>query len=213
MAAERIAELPRVGNALCLDLVNVVEPRVGEVDRDHLQAFDDLVEWAARGEVIDAERAAALRDHAARDPAVAARAHGAAIELRETMYAIFASIASDDVPPAEALDDLATAHADLIRRAGLAPKGDSYCWDWSGPCEDPEVPLLGPVAASAIDLLRAGPLDRLKACPVGDGGCGWLFVDTTKNRSRRWCSMEDCGGRAKARRHYRRHREARTAAS
>jgi predicted RNA-binding Zn ribbon-like protein len=50
-------------------------------------------------------------------------------------------------------------------------------------------------------LLTQGQLDRLGECP----SCGWLFLDTSKNRRRRWCSMATCGSRDKARRYYERH--------
>lgn len=206
MTVDRIADLPRVGNAVCLDLVNLVEPRVGEVERDHLQTFEDLVEWAAAGEVITDEQASTLLERAAERREAGVLAHRRAVALRETLHVVFAAIAAGDAAPHDALHDLVTVHADLVRRAGLAAKGAGYCWDWTGPWQELEVPVLGPVTASAIDLLRTGPLDRLKACPIEDGGCAWLFVDTSKNRSRRWCSMEDCGSRVKARRHYQRHR-------
>ena len=61
--------------------------------------------------------------------------------------------------------------------------------------------MLWPVVQSAVDLMTSPELDRVGQC-ADDRGCGWLFVDTTKNRSRRWCDMRDCGNRAKARRHY-----------
>jgi predicted RNA-binding Zn ribbon-like protein len=62
--------------------------------------------------------------------------------------------------------------------------------------------MLAPIVKSAADLLLSDMLDRVKQCE-GDP-CGWLFLDTSRNRSRRWCSMEDCGNRAKARRFYQR---------
>ena len=52
-----------------------------------------------------------------------------------------------------------------------------------------------PVAYAGLELLLHGPLDRIKGC----GGCRYLFIDETKNRSRRWCSMDDCGTREKMR--------------
>src|SRR5262249_59673789 len=58
------------------------------------------------------------------------------------------------------------------------------------------------VADAAARLLAGGDLERLKDCP----GCGWFFLDRSKNGSRRWCSMAMCGGSAKARRYYRRRR-------
>lgn len=67
---------------------------------------------------------------------------------------------------------------------------------------------LWPVALSATGLLTSGNLERVKECPVGEGGCVWLFYDASKNKSRRWCSMADCGSRAKMRRMYARRRSA-----
>jgi predicted RNA-binding Zn ribbon-like protein len=55
--------------------------------------------------------------------------------------------------------------------------------------------ILGPLAWAAVDLLRGDELNRLKRCPQHD--CHWLFIDRTKNRSRRWCEMATCGNRAK----------------
>jgi predicted RNA-binding Zn ribbon-like protein len=61
--------------------------------------------------------------------------------------------------------------------------------------------VLWPVSWSAAELLTHGPLDRIRECP-GQGNCGWLFLDVSKNASRRWCDMRVCGNRAKARRHH-----------
>jgi predicted RNA-binding Zn ribbon-like protein len=51
----------------------------------------------------------------------------------------------------------------------------------------------------AVDLLCGMDATRLKRCPVQEGGCGWLFLDHSRNRSRRWCAMEDCGTDVKSR--------------
>jgi predicted RNA-binding Zn ribbon-like protein len=65
-------------------------------------------------------------------------------------------------------------------------------------------------ADAAVDLLRTLDVRHLKTCPLADGGCGWLFLDRSRNSSRRWCSMDDCGARAKARRLTARRRDARS---
>jgi predicted RNA-binding Zn ribbon-like protein len=57
------------------------------------------------------------------------------------------------------------------------------------------------IAQSAVELLTEGELRRIKQCP-GAGDCGWLFYDTSRNGTRRWCSMEGCGSRVKMRRQY-----------
>jgi len=63
------------------------------------------------------------------------------------------------------------------------------------------------VVHDAAGLLTSEKLDRVEEC--ADDRCGWLFLDVSRNRSRRWCAMEDCGNRAKARRHYKRKRAVR----
>ncbi len=84
-------------------------------------------------------------------------------------------------------------------------RGRGFIWDWQ---DDPEPALdrvLWPIIRSAAQLLIADELSRLKLCDADD--CGWLFVDGSRNRSRRWCDMSDCGNRAKARRYRERQRE------
>ena len=81
----------------------------------------------------------------------------------------------------------------------MAPAGGGYDWSWAGRPDDLARPLW-PVARSAVELLTLGDLARVRECP-GAGDCGWLFYDTSRNGSRRWCSMEGCGSRVKMRRH------------
>jgi predicted RNA-binding Zn ribbon-like protein len=67
--------------------------------------------------------------------------------------------------------------------------------------------ILWPILRSAARLLTDGDHSRLGQC-ADDRGCGYLFYDTSRNRSRRWCDMNSCGNRAKSQRHYARHRTA-----
>jgi predicted RNA-binding Zn ribbon-like protein len=83
---------------------------------------------------------------------------------------------------------------------------------------EPGRPRLEPTERETIDGAIAGLIaivatemlgdrwSRLKVCPGVE--CGWAFYDHSRNRSGRWCSMSICGGRAKARAHYRRRRGA-----
>ena len=100
--------------------------------------------------------------------------------------------------------DLAALNAALskvLANACLVPAEDGFAWAWGG--EDAALRrVLWPIVRSAAELLTSDKLDRVGQC-AGDS-CGWLFLDTSRNRSRRWCEMEHCGNRAKARRHYRR---------
>lgn len=69
--------------------------------------------------------------------------------------------------------------------------------------------LTDPILIDAGELVTDGRLDRIGQCDP-DEGCGWLFLDTTRNGSRRWCSMDTCGSAAKARAWYHRHRSGET---
>ncbi len=84
----------------------------------------------------------------------------------------------------------------------LIQKGGSYTWGWDNQTLSLES-ILWPISYSAAELLKQGDLRRIGECADVDG-CGWLFFDTTKNHSRRWCDMKDCGNRDKVRRYYKR---------
>jgi predicted RNA-binding Zn ribbon-like protein len=142
-----------------------------------------------------------------------------ALELRAAIDATFRALAAGHDPPPDALDALRGFDAEAIARGRLtkveaapvsggrltkveaAAVAGGYDWTW-----DPADPdrILHAIARSAVDLLRAGPLDRLKQCAV----CPWLFLDASRNHSRRWCSMNECGGRDKMRRYRARRRRA-----
>jgi predicted RNA-binding Zn ribbon-like protein len=88
--------------------------------------------------------------------------------------------------------------AGAMAHARLRPVAEGFEWSWDD--DDDLNRIVWPVAKSAADLLAEGDLGRVRKC--GSHDCTWLFYDTSKNRSRRWCDMKGCGNRAKARRHY-----------
>jgi predicted RNA-binding Zn ribbon-like protein len=211
-----VADLVRNGGRLCLDYINTVEPRTGPVSREWLTGYSDLVEWARHGGLLDEAAAGALRRAAAAQPAAARAAFQTAIDLREALFRLFAAIADNTAPADADLEVLRRAFAAAAQHGRLAPHAGGFDWIWdaavaavpSGESADPLDRPWWPVAASAVELLTHGPLERIKQCPT-DEGCSWLFVDATKNRSRRWCSMDDCGSEVKARRQTDRRRDAR----
>ncbi|WP_344917798.1 CGNR zinc finger domain-containing protein [Streptosporangium oxazolinicum] len=175
-----------VGNALCLDFANTVNSRP-VVRRDWLATPEEAVTWArAAGRPI--ERRAGL-----------VAALPGARELRETVFRVFRPLADGDEPPRADLDAVTAAYADGLAHARLEPDDGRFRFAWTAPRTVGT--LLWEVAASAADLLTRGPLERVQACP----SCSWLFLDTSKNGRRRWCSMTTCGSRDKARRYYAAH--------
>jgi predicted RNA-binding Zn ribbon-like protein len=84
---------------------------------------------------------------------------------------------------------------EALAAARLIESGGAFRWTWDADA-DLERPIW-PIVHAAIELLTAGPLDRVKACAL----CQYLFIDRSKNRSRRWCSMAACGTTEKMRRY------------
>jgi predicted RNA-binding Zn ribbon-like protein len=198
------------GGRLCLDFANTVEPREAQPQHDYLRSYADLVRWVRHADAIDDATAERLLERAAGREDAAADSLAAAIALREATYRAFVALAHGEAPAAGDLDRLQSAYASAMRHARLTPDEGELGWSWD---EDPaHAEALDrawwPMARSAVDLATAGPAVRIKQC-AGTTGCGFLFFDTSKNRVRRWCSMEECGGQTKARKQTARRRAAR----
>ena len=202
-----------VGGRLCLDFANTMEGRGGARPGEFLRDYADLVAWGMYAGAIPEGGAARLTVEANRRPEQAAAAYRRAVDFRETLYRVFSAIAAAAPPAAIDLDALRRADVAGLHHARLALTGGGFAYAWPAETVDLDR-ILWPVARSALDLLTAGDLGRLKECPGGGGGpCTWLFVDASKNAVRRWCSMAECGGEAKARRQTSRRRAARTASN
>jgi predicted RNA-binding Zn ribbon-like protein len=188
-------EMPNlIGGALCLDFANTVDPRHTPGRREYLDSYPALAAWGRHAGAAGGDPAADG------DLAAAGRVLDRAIKLREALYPLFRA-AAEGRPPAAG--DLGVLQAELTLalphlRVTWSPAGFAREWERGSPALDQ---VLWPVAWSAAELLTHGPLDRIRECP-GQGNCGWLFLDLSKNASRRWCDMRVCGNRAKARRHY-----------
>ena len=174
----------RVGGNLALDLANTISWRSTARETDHLADADAIVAWVRAVGLVSGNFAIP----AARRPAFATEVRG----LREAVMRAGKAIADGKPPPKDALAAIRDVAASSLASASLrgAPIEISFA---------PEDRILGTLAWAALDLLRSDQLDRLKRCPADN--CHWLFLDRTKNRSRRWCDMATCGNRAKARQH------------
>jgi predicted RNA-binding Zn ribbon-like protein len=206
VGATSAATVGLLGGKLCLDFANTVEPRHGDDQRDYLAGYPDLVRWAEHAGALNEEEARRLLGVAEARPSEAADAFGRAVILREAIYRVFSAVAYGEHPEASDLDALRAAHLEALAHYRIVRTAEGFGWDLA------EGDGLGrpvwQVSLSATGLLTSGELDRVKACPTGEGGCAWLFYDESKNKSRRWCSMEGCGSRAKMRRMYARRRGA-----
>lgn len=203
-----IETLRLVGGRLCMDFTNTMDPRLGKHPRDFLADYTDLVQWSRyAGVLTDGEAEYLLRD-AAHRPTEATRTFERAIALREALYRIFSSVAHSAFPESTDLSTLKAIFINAMTYAQLIPAVHGFRWDWAER-KNALDQMLWPVARSAVELLTSEEVKKVKECP-GVGDCGWLFLDTSKNGSRQWCSMEGCGSRAKMRRQYARTRAERS---
>lgn len=182
----------RVGGHPALDLCNTRAWRL-EASRstNRLATPADLTDWYDSVFAGSEDRWTPVADTAAL---------GQVCELRDALLEVLDAHVTGVPAPAPAWDTTAAAW-----RAALAAStpAEQLPWVWHVDPHAPDAPLhrLGLLAA---DLLSRADLDRLRRC---DGpGCGWLFLDQTRNRSRRWCDPDDCGNRARVRAHTERHR-------
>jgi len=184
-----------VGGNLALDFLNTrAGPPNGPPDDDLLVGYDGLVAWAKHAGSLTELDARRLQRQGQRDRPGAHNVINGAIRLRDELDAIFRAIATGHRPPERSVAALRTAEAEALTRAALLPEDGGFAWSWAA--DRTLARPLGPVIHAAIELLTSGPLDLLKAC----GGCSFLFVDESNNRSRRWYSMDDCGSNEKVRR-------------
>lgn len=197
------ANIEFLGGRLSLDFANTVDWHASQRPIEFLTSYSELVAWSVHAEVLTQGQGEQLRQEAAAHPADAEAVLRRAISLREATYRVFSAISHGLRPEESDLTVLNTELAGLLAQSRLGWRGDSLDWQWAGGARALDR-MLWAVVRDASDLLTSGELDRVGQC--ADQRCGWLFLDTSRNRSRRWCSMAYCGNRAKARRHYERSR-------
>ena len=196
----------RIGGDLCLDYVNTVDWHSSDHPVEYLREYEDFVQWAHYGGLLTREQATHLRAVAAAAPEQSRQTLDTARALREALYRLFRAATMQAAAAQTDLDLFNTELGKALTHACLLPTAPGFVWGWQEATERLDAPLW-PVLRAAADLLAGPQLARVRQC--ADGNCGWFFLDTSKNHSRRWCSMEGCGSRAKARDYYQRKRAAR----
>lgn len=197
--AEKEFEL--LGGLLCLDFLNTIHEYGAADPKEELHSFQDLVSFASQSGAITNVEAAGLRRVAIRRPAAADRALSSARECRQFLYGIFSSIAQNRSPSGDHLDALNRWLARIYGNLRIQNRNGDLRWTWKNAPDDLNR-VLWPIFHSAAELLTTGQMKLVRECDSQT--CTWLFLDHSKNRTRRWCDMKTCGNRAKWRRHYKR---------
>jgi predicted RNA-binding Zn ribbon-like protein len=204
----RLSDHDRDGGHLVLNFVNTlggVRGRHPNPTDELLHDYGDLLAWSRFMGTLDGEAAERLARRARRRPSEAAATLERALDLRARFDRVFRSLAEGGEPARSDLDALRDEAAGALAHGQLVAGEDGFRWSWPdrGALEAP----LWPLARAAVELLTEGPLERLSGC----ARCRWLFLDESRNRSRRWCSMEGCGTNAKKERYVERRRARRAA--
>lgn len=193
-----VQDMDLIGGELCLDLVNTASERHAGPMKERLWEYEDLVQWGLLTGSLDGKAAARLERAAAADEGRAAESLERARAVRDATYRVFHALVAEQEPAAADVALLSEAGAEATGAQRLAVRDGVFEMEW--PDTDDLDRAWWPAATSAVALLLSEELGRVKECATEN--CNWLFMDMSRNRSRRWCDMKDCGNRAKARRHY-----------
>lgn len=204
MSEDLLTGLNLIGGRASLDFLNT-EGGTRASPPDRVRDYSDLARWATYAGVIGDGEAARLLELAAADPAEARRVHRRAIEFREALFRILDGLGRGAFADLEDRAILDREVAEALTHQRLVPHDGHFDWEIAADTDRMDR-ILWLLAADAADLLVSEQLDRVKQC--GGEKCGWVFVDESRNRSRRWCQMSDCGNVAKQRRYQKRHGKA-----
>jgi predicted RNA-binding Zn ribbon-like protein len=196
------------GGTLCLDFANTVSNRkIASEVCDHLASYSDLLAFATQARYLPVEFVRKLTAASQYDPQAAGRTLERAHRLREAIYRTFLACADRRSPPPDDLKLIQTMTVAGWKYSWLTKAGLTYRWVLKRERATRPDGLLWPIARSAAELLTSDRLKKVRVCEANT--CAWLFLDESRNHSRRWCDMKVCGNREKARRHYQRvHRES-----
>jgi len=190
-----------IGGARSADFANTLDWRLRKEPVELLRTYEDLLRWGRSSEILTPAEAGELKAWGEAHPAAARRTLSHAVQVREAIAEVFLAVIREVPVPQESLARLDAACRAAGAARALRPEGTGAAWGWKEDRPSPER-VTWAASLDAARILTSPDRRRLRQC--GDFECGWLFLDTSKNRSRRWCSMKGCGNRNKARSYYRR---------
>jgi predicted RNA-binding Zn ribbon-like protein len=188
---------------LCLDFCNSGQGARGSRGEEWIADYGELLGWLQAAGAVAPRQASALRAAAERAPDAAERVWSRALRFREALARVLLARARAKSPEAADLRAVEAEYVRTARYARLAVTEQGFSWALDGPADELEL-ALRPIVGSAVSLMTSPRMARLRRC--GNQTCYWLFIDETKNCSRRWCEMASCGNLMKVRRHRERQR-------
>ena len=185
-----------IGGDLSTDFTNTKSGRLEGTGHDHVQTYADVVEFVRLAGLLKPADARRLIGEAARHPEKATQIHRRAVALREASFRAFERVIQGKVPAREDVELISNETADALGHAQMVKTADGFDWDW--PAGDDLARPVWPIARAASAVLTS-PEARSLLRECSDDTCAWLFIDRTKNHSRRWCDVNTCGSRNRVR--------------
>lgn len=187
-------------NRLCLSFLNTVDWHASDNPVEGLNSYADLINWGRIVDLISPAEGDHLLVRAKQDTTGAEKALIDARSLREAIYNVLLTLSRSGRFEQSDLDLINAFLTESCTHQKLISTETGFSLGWETDPIDPGM-ILWPVVQSAADLMASEDLIHAKIC-ADDRGCGYAFLDLSRNHNRRWCSMDSCGNRAKARRHY-----------
>jgi predicted RNA-binding Zn ribbon-like protein len=212
-----------MGN-VCLDFINTLDNRPSGKPKELLKSYYELARFGEDTGILTPQELDFFYERVHLIPDEAQEAMRRARNLREALYDIFSAVLNKKPAPQLALDRLntnlhdAALHSWLVQpkiaepkiaepkivepkivEGKLPPDDGRLQWRFE-PMTASLGAMLRPIARAAADLLASSDLALVRTC--ASPTCQWFFLDTSKNHHRRWCSMKQCGNRAKVRSFY-----------
>ncbi|HEX7735295.1 MAG TPA: ABATE domain-containing protein [Ktedonobacteraceae bacterium] len=203
--SDTITQFEFSGGRVCLDFINTLSDRWRVQPVEVLHTYADLLAWARLAQILDEKQSAQLERGAEQQPELAARGLVEIKQARNVLFQMMSKIAGGKPGNAWEIGQFNQLFTASMTHLSLMPSGPGFAWHWSEQGNSYHLPLW-PIIRDAAELLTSPDLRFVRMCASDD--CDWLFLDTSKNHSRRWCDMNTCGNRAKARRYYGRQKQA-----
>ena len=182
----------QVGGHLALDFCNTAGEHLSEKPDELLRNWESFLRWATQAGLVGPESYFELLGHPEPLDEI--------IQLREAIYRVGLAVAE-----ARRISGRDVA---IIREHANTPRPEielrASAGRWRPAPTHASAQLCGILAGEALSLFCSPRATRVGVC--GGGNCGWLFLDESRGKRRRWCDMNDCGSRAKARRYYEKHK-------
>ena len=188
----RAAIAQQVGGHLALDFCNTAGEHLAERPQELLADWESFLRWATQVGLVGTESYFELLRNPEQLDAI--------IQLREAIYRVALAITG--------AGRISKRDVDCIRERANALRPEvefrKNGAQWRPVPAHASEQLCGVLSAEALSLFCSHNAARIGVCEGGD--CGWLFLDDSRGKRRRWCDMNDCGSRAKARRYYEKHK-------